>query len=266
MRRDWENSMSRREGSTEMQVRQKEQLEQFYSQLDQQKENQLRVDQVERKLWLCLTFCCRSQGNTMTHFFPVRSLLSLSTGQALFCISYCICTLQIRGRELPRKWGDFPERWQEARRLQDGCQGSLQLPGAEQQGALLQEGGHNLQKEAGWIKYTQGFLLSYWCCRWIATGTRESGMQCLGFYQPPMLRSFLRMLLLVRFCFSNGKMKYLFHPPNEHPLQERAKHGWSGKGKVQLHRTNTDGGFFPKRWKTLKKNVGDSIIQASLLF
>ena len=47
MRRDWENSMSRREGSTEMQVRQKEQL---YSQLDQQKENQLRVDQVERKL------------------------------------------------------------------------------------------------------------------------------------------------------------------------------------------------------------------------
>ena len=43
MRRDWENSMSRREGSTEMQVRQKEQLE-------QQKENQLRVDQVERKL------------------------------------------------------------------------------------------------------------------------------------------------------------------------------------------------------------------------
>lgn len=42
--------MSRREGSTEMQVRQKEQLEQFYSQLDQQKENQLRVDQVERKL------------------------------------------------------------------------------------------------------------------------------------------------------------------------------------------------------------------------
>ena len=50
MRRDWEKSMSRREGSTEMQVRQKEQLEQFYSQLDQQKENQLRVDQVERKL------------------------------------------------------------------------------------------------------------------------------------------------------------------------------------------------------------------------
>ena len=42
--------MSRREGSTEMQVRQKEQPEQFYSQLDQQKENQLRVDQVERKL------------------------------------------------------------------------------------------------------------------------------------------------------------------------------------------------------------------------
>ena len=42
--------MSRREGSTEMQVRQKEQLEQFHSQLDQQKENQLRVDQVERKL------------------------------------------------------------------------------------------------------------------------------------------------------------------------------------------------------------------------
>ena len=40
--------MSRREGSTEMQVRQKEQ--QCYSQLDQQKENQLRVDQVERKL------------------------------------------------------------------------------------------------------------------------------------------------------------------------------------------------------------------------
>ena len=41
--------MSRREGSTEMQVRQKEQLEQFYSQLDQQKENQLRVDQESRK-------------------------------------------------------------------------------------------------------------------------------------------------------------------------------------------------------------------------
>ena len=40
--------MSRqREGSSELQVRQKEQLEQFYSQLDQQKEHQLRVDQVE---------------------------------------------------------------------------------------------------------------------------------------------------------------------------------------------------------------------------
>ena len=41
--------MSRREGSTELQVRQKEQLEQFYSQLDQQKEHQLRVDQVNYK-------------------------------------------------------------------------------------------------------------------------------------------------------------------------------------------------------------------------
>ena len=41
--------MSRREGSTELQVRQKEQLEQFYSQLDQQKEHQLRVDQVNKK-------------------------------------------------------------------------------------------------------------------------------------------------------------------------------------------------------------------------
>ena len=51
MRRDWGNSMSRnREGSTELQVRQKEQLEQFYSQLDQQKEHQLRVDQVNGKL------------------------------------------------------------------------------------------------------------------------------------------------------------------------------------------------------------------------
>jgi hypothetical protein len=50
MRRDWGNSMSRgREGSTELQVRQKEQLEQFYSQLDQQKEHQLRVDQESRK-------------------------------------------------------------------------------------------------------------------------------------------------------------------------------------------------------------------------
>ena len=34
--------------------------------------------------------------------------------------------------------------------------------------------------------------------RWTATGTRENGMQCLGFSQPPMLRSFLRMLSLVR--------------------------------------------------------------------
>ena len=43
--------MSRqREGSSELQVRQKEQLEQFYSQLDQQKEHQLRVDQVNKKL------------------------------------------------------------------------------------------------------------------------------------------------------------------------------------------------------------------------
>ena len=42
--------MSRREGSTELQVRQKEQLEQFYSQLDQQKEHQLRVDQVKKEI------------------------------------------------------------------------------------------------------------------------------------------------------------------------------------------------------------------------
>ena len=50
--------MSRREGSTEMQVRQKEQLEQFYSQLDQQKEHQLRVDQVNKEegFFLLLTF------------------------------------------------------------------------------------------------------------------------------------------------------------------------------------------------------------------
>jgi len=50
LRRDWGGSMSRqREGSSELQVRQKEQLEQFYSQLDQQKEHQLRVDQESRK-------------------------------------------------------------------------------------------------------------------------------------------------------------------------------------------------------------------------
>ena len=74
--------MSRnREGSTELQVRQKEQLEQFYSQLDQQKEHQLRVDQVRQEIiFLILTCCCRSQGNITTHFFPARSLQFLSTG------------------------------------------------------------------------------------------------------------------------------------------------------------------------------------------
>ena len=50
-------------------------------------------------------------------------------------------------------------------------------------------------------------------------------MQCLGFSQPPMLRSFLRMLLLVRFCFSNGQMKYLFHQVSTLSKKERNMDG-----------------------------------------
>ena len=50
-------------------------------------------------------------------------------------------------------------------------------------------------------------------------------MQCLGFSQPLMLRSFLRMLLLVRFCFSNGQMKYLFHQVSTLSKKERNMDG-----------------------------------------
>ena len=73
--------MSRqREGSSELQVRQKEQLEQFYSQLDQQKEHQLRVDQVEvlspGSIGHVVSLC-RSRGNTTTHFSQTKSPQSL---------------------------------------------------------------------------------------------------------------------------------------------------------------------------------------------
>ena len=74
--------MSRqREGSSELQVRQKEQLEQFYSQLDQQKEHQLRVDQVEAIMSPVsighVVSLCRSRGNTTTHFSQTKSPQSL---------------------------------------------------------------------------------------------------------------------------------------------------------------------------------------------
>ena len=73
--------MSRqREGSSELQVRQKEQLEQFYSQLDQQKEHQLRVDQVEAMSPVFIgnvVLLCRSRGNTTTHFYQTKSPQSL---------------------------------------------------------------------------------------------------------------------------------------------------------------------------------------------
>ena len=74
--------MSRnREGSTELQVRQKEQLEQFYSQLDQQKEHQLRVDQVEAIMSQVsighVVLLRRSRGNTTTLFSQTKSPQSL---------------------------------------------------------------------------------------------------------------------------------------------------------------------------------------------
>ena len=74
--------MSRqREGSSELQVRQKEQLEQFYSQLDQQKEHQLRVDQVEAIMSQVsignVVSLCRNRGNTTTHFSQTKSPQSL---------------------------------------------------------------------------------------------------------------------------------------------------------------------------------------------
>ena len=76
--------MSRqREGSSELQVRQKEQLEQFYSQLDQQKEHQLRVDQVEAimsQVFISngnVVSLRRSRGNTTTHFYQTKSPQSL---------------------------------------------------------------------------------------------------------------------------------------------------------------------------------------------
>ena len=74
--------MSRqREGSSELQVRQKEQLEQFYSQLDQQKEHQLRVDQVEAIMSQVsighVVLLRRSRGNTTTHFSQTKSPQSL---------------------------------------------------------------------------------------------------------------------------------------------------------------------------------------------
>ena len=74
--------MSRqREGSSELQVRQKEQLEQFYSQLDQQKEHQLRVDQVEAIMSQVsighVVLLRRSRGNTTTHFYQTKSRQSL---------------------------------------------------------------------------------------------------------------------------------------------------------------------------------------------
>ena len=74
--------MSRqREGSSELQVRQKEQLEQFYSQLDQQKEHQLRVDQVEAIMSQVsighVVLLRRSRGNITTHFYQTKSPQSL---------------------------------------------------------------------------------------------------------------------------------------------------------------------------------------------
>ena len=74
--------MSRqREGSSELQVRQKEQLEQFYSQLDQQKEHQLRVDQVEAIMSQVsighVVLLRRSRGNTTTLFSQTKSPQSL---------------------------------------------------------------------------------------------------------------------------------------------------------------------------------------------
>ena len=74
--------MSRqREGSSELQVRQKEQLEQFYSQLDQQKEHQLRVDQVEAIMSQAsighVVSLRRSRGNTTTLFSQTKSPQSL---------------------------------------------------------------------------------------------------------------------------------------------------------------------------------------------
>ena len=76
--------MSRqREGSSELQVRQKEQLEQFYSQLDQQKEHQWRVDQVEAimsQVFISngnVVSLRRSRGNTTTHFYQTKSPQSL---------------------------------------------------------------------------------------------------------------------------------------------------------------------------------------------
>ena len=74
--------MSRqREGSSELQVRQKEQLEQFYSQLDQQKEHQLRVDQVEAMMSQVsighVVLLRRSRGNTTTLFSQTKSPQSL---------------------------------------------------------------------------------------------------------------------------------------------------------------------------------------------
>ena len=62
--------------------------------------------------------------------------------------------------------------------------------------------------------------------------------------------SYLRICLVIsdkvschirEFC-----IKY-FCSSGEHPLQERAKHGWSGKGEVQLHRANPNGGLLPQR-------------------
>ena len=111
--------------------------------------------------------------------------------------------------------------------------------------------------------------------RWIATGTRENEMQCLGSSQRPMLRSFLRMLSLVRFSknLSSKNVCQLFlSSPGEHPLQERAKHGWSCKGQVQLHRTNSNGGFLPQRYRHIlnvtksKMVYSYSFTQVNLLF
>ena len=69
-----------------------------------------------------------------------------------FCAFLSIPFPQVRGRELAGQRGNLPERGQETGRLQNGCPRHLQLPGAEQQRALVQEGGRDLYQETGWTK------------------------------------------------------------------------------------------------------------------
>ena len=127
----------------------------------------------------------------------------------LFCAFLSTPFPQVRGRELAGQRGNLLERGQETGRLQNGCPRHLQLPGAEQQRALVQEGGRDLYQETGWTKnLLVGIMLVF---RWTATGTRVRGTQCLESSPPPMLRLFLRMLSLVR-CFNSSPSKiFLSH-------------------------------------------------------